>query len=385
MLALKTPPSLSLYIHIPWCVKKCPYCDFNSHESKQKIPEQEYVAALLRDLEQDLPLIWGRRIQSIYIGGGTPSLFAPGTIFNLLSELRARLNFLPDCEISMEANPGSLELERFEDYQQAGINRLSVGVQSFSDGHLKALGRIHDSKQANRAIEIALHSGFRSVNLDLMFGLPGQTIDQARSDINHAINLAPQHISLYQLTIEKNTYFYSKPPSLPEHDALGTMQEECQQLLANAGYNQYEVSAFAKEGYQCKHNINYWQFGDYLGIGAGAHGKISDHESIKRLWKVKHPQSYLDNAGTEVGIGGKEKLSRKNLVAEFMMNALRLNAGFAPDLLLERTGINIADIQTQLKEAEDKKLISWDTKIIKPTKLGRQFLDDLMLIFINEK
>jgi len=248
MLALKTPPPLSLYIHIPWCVKKCPYCDFNSHESKQKLPEDEYVAALLRDLEQDLPLIWGRRIQSIYIGGGTPSLFAPNTIFKLLSELRARLNFLPDCEISMEANPGSLELERFKDYQQAGINRLSVGVQTFSDEHLKSLGRIHNSKQASYAIEIALQSGFRSVNLDLMFGLPGQTMEQAESDIKHAIELAPQHISLYQLTIEKNTYFYSKPPSLPEHDELGAMQEELQQRLANAGYNQYEVSAYSTTG-----------------------------------------------------------------------------------------------------------------------------------------
>jgi len=284
----------------------------------------------------------------------------------------------------MEANPGSLELERFKDYQQAGINRLSVGVQTFSDQHLKSLGRIHNSKQASYAIEIALQSGFRSVNLDLMFGLPGQTMEQAESDIKHAIELAPQHISLYQLTIEKNTYCHSKPPSLPEHDELGAMQEELQQRLANAGYNQYEVSAYAKEGYRCKHNINYWQFGDYLGIGAGAHGKISDHESINRSWKVKRPQNYMEHAGTEQGIGGITKLSHKDLITEFMMNALRLNEGFAPDLFIESTGINIADIQGQLKQAEEKKLITWDIKKITPTKLGRQFLDDLLLIFMKD-
>lgn len=385
MLTLKNPPPLSLYIHIPWCVKKCPYCDFNSHEAKEKIPENEYVAALLRDLEHDLPLIWGRRIQSIYIGGGTPSLFAPETFYKLLSELRARLNFLPNCEISMEANPGSLELERFYDFQQAGINRLSIGVQSFRDESLQSLGRIHNSKQAIRAAEIAMQSEFKSVNLDLMFGLPGQTLEQARSDINHAIELAPQHISLYQLTIEKNTYFHSKPPTLPKHDELGTMQEELQQLLANAGYNQYEVSAYARDGVTCKHNINYWQFGDYLGIGAGAHGKLSNHESITRLWKTKHPQSYLENAGTDQGIGGKAKLSHKDLIAEFMMNALRLTAGFDPKLFTERTNINIANIQDQLKQAETKKLITWSSEIIMPTELGRKFLNDLMLIFLNEK
>jgi len=384
MPGLNSPPPLSLYVHIPWCVKKCPYCDFNSHEAKQALPQQQYVDALLHDLELDLPKIWGRRVQSIFIGGGTPSLFAPDTIHHLLSQLRARLNHPPDCEITMEANPGSLELERFRDFRQAGINRLSIGVQSFNDNHLRSLGRIHDSKQAVRAIEIALKSGFKSINIDLMYGLPGQLRPHARTDIKQAIAMAPQHISLYQLTIEKNTYFYTNPPILPVHDELATMQEEIQQQLAENGYQQYEVSAYAQSGFQCRHNMNYWRFGDYLGIGAGAHGKISDHESISRTWKTKHPQTYLELAGGGQSASETKKLTRQELVSEFMMNALRLTDGFEPGLLMATTGIPISDIQDQLKMAEDKQLITWTTDKIVPTQLGRQFLDDLLLIFINE-
>jgi len=383
MLGLKTPPPLSLYIHIPWCVKKCPYCDFNSHEARTELPEPEYINALLLDLEQELPAVWGRRISSIFIGGGTPSLFAPESIFKLLSEIRSRLNLLPDCEITLEANPGSLELARFKDFRQAGINRLSIGIQSFHDDSLRALGRIHDSKQAIRAAEIASTAGFNSFNLDLMFGLPNQTIEQADSDIKQAIALAPQHISLYQLTIEKNTYFYTKPPALPAHDDLANMQEVLQQHLSRAAYRQYEVSAYASAGYTCKHNLNYWQFGDYLGIGAGAHGKISDHESITRSWKIKHPQTYMDNVSTDQRIGGSTKLKRQDLASEFMMNALRLSDGFDPKLFTERTGITIVDIRDQLKQAELKKLITWSTEKIKPTELGRKFLDDLLLIFMK--
>ncbi len=384
MLALTIPPPLSLYIHIPWCVKKCPYCDFNSHEKKTQLPETEYIDALLQDLEQELPLVWGRRISSIFIGGGTPSLFAPASIFKLLSELRSRLNLLPDCEITMEANPGSLELERFKDFQQAGINRLSIGIQSFHDESLQALGRIHDSKQASRAAEIASRAGFDSFNLDLMFGLPNQSTDQAVSDLKQAIKLAPQHISLYQLTIEKNTYFHAKPPVLPAHDDLANMQEILQQHMSREAYRQYEVSAYATAGYTCKHNLNYWQFGDYLGIGAGAHGKISDHESITRSWKIKHPQTYIESASTNQRIGGSSKLKRPDLISEFMMNALRLTDGFDAKLFTERTGIAIVDIKEQLNQAEEKKLITWDTNTIKPTEMGKKFLDDLLLIFMKD-
>src|SRR3989344_3582228 len=338
-------PPLSLYVHIPWCVHKCPYCDFNSHEVRAsrslhpvsrdisaslhvKIPEQEYIDALLRDLEQDLPRAWGRPVYTIFIGGGTPSLFSPEAIDRLLSGIRARLPLDQNIEITLEANPGTVvapahpapatfvhpctsDVEHFKGFRQAGINRLSIGIQSFDEAKLKALGRIHGREEALRAAEAARAAGFENFNLDLMFGLPDQTVEQAVSDVRTAIQLHPSHLSVYQLTIEPNTLFHAQPPTLPDDDVAWEMQSQLQAELAAADYRQYEVSAYAKPGYECRHNLNYWKFGDYLGIGAGAHAKITDATGITRLWKVKQPNDYLLYAGTPQGIGGEQKLSRR--------------------------------------------------------------------------
>ncbi|GAB4514618.1 MAG: radical SAM family heme chaperone HemW [Sulfuricaulis sp.] len=374
-------PPLSLYVHIPWCVRKCPYCDFNSHEAREKIPEQEYINALLRDLEQDLPRVWGRIVHTIFIGGGTPSLFSPESIDRLLSGIRARLSLDQNIEITLEANPGTVDVERFKGFRQAGINRLSIGIQSFEDEKLKVLGRIHGRDEALRAAESARAGGFENFNLDLMFGLPGQTVEQALSDMRTAIQLRPTHLSAYQLTIEPNTLFHARPPTLPDDDNTWDMQSQLQTELAAAGYRQYEVSAYAKPGYECRHNLNYWKFGDYLGIGAGAHAKITDASSITRLWKAKQPNEYLRTVGTRQGIGGEQKLSREHTVTEFMMNALRITHGFPSSLFAERTGMPISVAAKPLGEAERKGLLAWDTETLRPTDTGFRFLNDLVALF----
>jgi oxygen-independent coproporphyrinogen-3 oxidase len=382
MLNFASLPPLSLYVHIPWCVRKCPYCDFNSHEARTKIPEREYIDALLRDLEQDLPRVWGRIVHTIFIGGGTPSLFSPEAIDRLLSGIRARLPLDQNIEITLEANPGTVELERFKGFKAAGINRLSIGIQSFEDEKLKALGRIHGRAEALRAAEAARAAGFDNFNLDLMFGLPGQTVEQALADMRTAMALRPTHLSAYQLTIEPNTLFHARPPTLPDDDTTWEMQSQLQTELAAAGYRQYEVSAYARPGYECRHNLNYWKFGDYLGIGAGAHAKITNASGITRLWKVKHPNEYLSAAGTPESIGGEQSLSRHDAAAEFMLNALRLVDGFPSPLFQERAGLPISACEPELALAENKGLIEWDARAIRPTPQGRRFLNNLLELFV---
>lgn len=379
-------PPLSLYIHFPWCVQKCPYCDFNSHELKSSLDEKAYINALINDLEQELPLFWGRSISSIFMGGGTPSLFSPESIDQLLSALRARLTFAADIEITMEANPGTIELEKFKEFSAAGINRLSIGIQSFNDDKLKSLGRIHGRKEAIRAAELAHDADFNSFNLDLMYGLPQQSLQQAVEDIETAIALEPKHLSHYQLTIEPNTFFHHQPPVTPDDDKLWDMQLACQTSLAKNNYYQYEISAYAKNNYQAQHNLNYWQFGDYLGIGAGAHGKLSNaHEqTISRSWKVKQPQDYLNNAASDKRISGQKTLSRDDAGFEFMMNVLRLNNGFETELFQQHVGLPISVIEKPLQKAEEKGWISWDLKRIKPTDTGRQYLNNLLELFIPD-
>lgn len=386
MFNLSTLPPLSLYIHFPWCVQKCPYCDFNSHELKNTLDEKSYINALINDLEQELPLFWGRSISSIFMGGGTPSLFSPESIDKLLSALRARLTFAPDIEITMEANPGTIELGKFKEFSAAGINRLSIGIQSFDDDKLQKLGRIHGRKEAIRAAEHAHDADFNSFNLDLMYGLPNQSLPQAVEDIETAIALEAKHISHYQLTIEPNTFFHHQPPVSPDDDMLWEMQNACQESLARHDYQQYEISAYAKDGFQCQHNLNYWQFGDYLGIGAGAHGKLSNaaEQSITRSWKVKQPQDYLNKASTDKRISGAKKLTRNDAAFEFMMNALRLNDGFETEVFQQHVGLPISIIEKQLKQAEKNGWVNWGLKHISPTATGRQYLNTLLELFIPD-
>jgi oxygen-independent coproporphyrinogen-3 oxidase len=387
LLTFHENPPLSLYVHLPWCVRKCPYCDFNSHEAGHNaLKEKVYTDALIRDLETELPQFWGRRINTVFIGGGTPSLFSAEAIDRLLAELRARLNFYPDIEITMEANPGTAEAEKFQAFRKTGINRLSIGVQSFNNEKLKQLGRIHDAEEANLAIQMAKSAGFSEINIDLMFGLPEQTVEDALSDLQSAIDKEPQHISWYQLTIEPNTVFYSKPPTLPEDDLIWEMQERGQELLAQHGYRQYEISAYAKPGHQCLHNLNYWQFGDYLGIGAGAHGKLTDVAAGSVTRKAKHriPERYIELAGSDAVIGNRKILNKEDLKLEFMMNMLRLNEGIHPSMFMQRTGLPISDIQSQLEEAELKDLIEWNLQTLKPTCKGQRYLNDLLQLFMPE-
>ncbi len=377
-------PPLSLYIHLPWCVRKCPYCDFNSHAVREELPEDAYIDALVRDLEHDLPRVWGRHVHTIFLGGGTPSLFSPTAIDRLLSAVRARLFVVPDAEVTLEANPGTVELERFRGYREAGVNRLSIGIQSFDADKLQTLGRIHGRDEALRAATAARDAGFDNFNLDLMFGLPQQTLTQALADVDAAIALVPAHLSLYQLTIEPNTLFHHRPPALPDDDATFAMQEALQARLSAAGYDQYEVSAYAQPGRQCAHNRNYWRFGDYLGIGAGAHAKITDATGISRLWKAKQPKEYMSTAGTPASIGGERRLTRAEVGLEFMMNALRLTEGVESALFTERTGQPLSLIQARLRAAEERGLIVWDAHRIRPTDLGRRFLNDLLALFLPE-
>ena len=385
MFNFTTLPPLALYIHFPWCVQKCPYCDFNSHELKNDLNEKEYIEALIQDLEQELPLFWGRSISSIFMGGGTPSLFSPESIDRLISALRARVTFAPNIEITMEANPGTVELGKFNEFRHAGINRLSIGIQSFNDEKLKKLGRIHGRKEAIRAAEFAHDAGFNSFNLDLMYGLPYQSLAQAVDDIETALALEPKHLSHYQLTIEPNTLFHRYPPTVPDDDNLWEIQEACQASLAKHNYAQYEISAYAKDDFQCQHNLNYWQFGDYLGIGAGAHGKLTNapQQEINRSWKVKQPQDYLNSASSDKRISGQKILTRDDASFEFMMNALRLNNGFETEIFQQHVGLPISVVEKALKQAEEKDWITWELKRIKPTDKGRQFLNNLLELFMK--
>ena len=387
MLTFTSLPPLSLYIHMPWCVRKCPYCDFNSHEVREEVPEAAYIDALIADLEQDLPQVWGRTVESIFIGGGTPSLFTAESIDRLLSQVRALLPLAPGLETTLEANPGTIEQGRFREYRDVGINRLSIGIQSFNTAHLEKLARIHDRKEALTAVTAAAAAGFENINLDLMFGLPDQTIDNAIEDIKQAIALSPTHISHYQLTIEPNTLFHRYPPHLPCDDVSWEMQVQCQRELAAYGYTHYEISAYARPDYRCKHNLNYWTFGDYLGIGAGAHAKITDagEQSITRSWKVKHPVSYIKTAATPARIGNSSKLARNDVGLEFMMNALRLTDGFPVALFFQHTGTPITIIEEPLHQAEQKGLIERDIETIRPTEKGRRFLNELLTLFVTNE
>ena len=379
-------PPLSLYIHVPWCVRKCPYCDFNSHKSPDSLPEQDYIDAIIRDLEQEIPFIWGRTVQTIFIGGGTPSLFSAEVYERLFSSLRALLPMSHNAEITLEANPGTVEQQRFADYKAIGINRLSVGVQSFNAQSLTALGRIHDGQQAIKAVETAHKVGFKNLNLDLMFGLPHQTAKTAKEDMETAIALSPSHLSYYQLTIEPNTLFHQQPPTLPYDDPIIYWQIDSQQRMAKAGYRQYEVSAYAKDNQQCRHNINYWQFGDYLGIGAGAHGKVSDaaKQTITRRSKQKQPQAYLSSAGSSDVILTNELIHTKDIGFEFMLNALRLTDGFPTPLFQQHTGLPISHIDKALQQAEQQGLITWNIQRICPTEKGQRYLNSLIKLFLPE-
>lgn len=379
-------PPLSLYIHVPWCVRKCPYCDFNSHKSPDTLPEQDYVDALIRDLEQEVPHVWGRTVQTIFIGGGTPSLFSAEAYDRLFSSIRALIPLSSQIEITLEANPGTFEAQRFADYRDLGINRLSIGIQSFNNQSLTALGRIHDSQQAIKAVETAHKVGFENFNIDLMFGLPHQTEKTARNDVETAIALEPSHISYYQLTLEPNTLFYTQPPKLPDEDPIIDWQIANQQRLADAGYQQYEVSAYAKNNQQCRHNVNYWQFGDYLGIGAGAHGKISDaaKQSITRRAKQKQPQAFMDTAGTPAAIQSEDNIHRTDIGFEFMLNALRLTDGFPTPLFYQHAGIPISHINKALQQAEQLDLLKWDIHRIKPTEKGLRYLNVLIELFLPQ-
>lgn len=379
-------PPLSLYIHVPWCVRKCPYCDFNSHKSPDNLPEASYIDALIRDLEQEMPSVWGRTVQNIFIGGGTPSLFSAEAYERLFSSIRALIPLSPHAEITLEANPGTFEAQRFSDYRDLGINRLSIGVQSFNDQSLTALGRIHDSKQAIKAIETAHKVGFENFNLDLMFGLPHQTEKTARHDVATAIALAPSHISYYQLTLEPNTLFYQNPPTLPDEDPIIDWQIANQQRLAEAGYQQYEVSAYAKGKNRCQHNLNYWQFGDYLGIGAGAHGKITDaaKQTITRRSKQKQPQAFIDTAGSPLVVLTEEVISKADVGFEFMLNALRLTDGFPTPLFYQHAGLPISHIDKALQYAEQEGLLTRDIHLIRPTEKGQRYLNVLIELFLPE-
>ena len=378
-----TPIPLSLYIHIPWCVRKCPYCDFNSHQANAEVPEKKYIQALLADLESELPNIWGRAIHSVFIGGGTPSLFSAQAIDQLLRGLRERLPLRPNIEISMEANPGTFEQARFAEYREAGINRLSIGIQSFSGKQLKNLGRIHDASEALNATRIAKNSGFDNFNLDLMFGLPEQTIQQALDDLQQAIDRQPAHISWYQLTLEENTLFHHSPPVLPDDDLLWDMQQQGQRLLKECGYKQYEVSAYAKPDRQCQHNMNYWQFGDYLGIGAGAHGKLSMPDGvISRHSKHRHPNKYMQAALNGTPRSQQQLIEGKDLIFEFMLNQIRLKQGFSKELFEQRTFLDFASIQPEIERLIETGLIKKTAQYYRTTDKGWAFINSIVEQFL---
>ena len=396
-------PPLALYVHIPWCVRKCPYCDFNSHQAREPVPEQRYVAALIADLESALPVVWGRRVCTLFFGGGTPSVFSAAAIERMIAAVRARVPLAIDAEITLEANPGTFEAGKFRAFRAAGVNRLSIGVQSLNPRHLKALGRIHDHNEARAAIEIAGRN-FDNVNLDLMYGLPGQSVAEASADVESAIACSPQHISAYQLTIEPNTYFHRYPPRLPDDDTAANMQQEMEALLAAAGYEHYETSAFAKRtgnvleekqrsdsrlsplpsplSRLCLHNLNYWTFGDYLGIGAGAHSKLSFPDRIVRQMRFRQPGQYMESAAAGNAVQEQHDVAARDIPFEIMMNALRLNNGFEVALFEERAGLPLATALRQLEAAEAKGLIVRDCRRIAPTAFGRRFLNNLLQLFL---
>ena len=408
-LQLGALPPLSLYVHLPWCIKKCPYCDFNSHELTPTVahsvslpaprggvaglgrpgagtaltamPEQRYIDALVADLESSLPLIWGRTVHSIFIGGGTPSLFSPKAIDRLLADIRARLRLTPDCEITLEANPGTFEKDRFRAFRSAGVTRLSIGVQSFNDAHLKVLGRVHDRTQAIAAVEEAAQA-FDTFNLDIMYALPGQTLQNLEQDMHTALALSPPHISIYHLTIEANTYFAKFPPVIPEEDVAYAMLDKITEITEGAGLQRYEVSAYAKAGHRCFHNLNYWQFGDYLGIGAGAHSKLSFAHRVVRQVRFREPKLYMDKALEGQAVTQETEVSRAELPFEFMLNALRLKDGFKLQDFVEKTGLPFTAIAQGLEEAERKGLIERDFVRVKPTERGFDFLNDLQSLFL---
>ena len=379
----KALPPLSLYIHIPWCVRKCPYCDFNSHEAHEPLPEQRYIDALIADLEAALPLIWRRKVYTVFFGGGTPSVFSQAGIEQIMAAVRARVALSTDAEITLEANPGTFEVEKFHAFRKAGINRLSIGIQSFNPRHLKVLGRIHDGNEARAAIEIA-REYFDNFNLDLMYGLPQQSVAEARADIETALAFAPPHISAYHLTLEPNTYFHRYPPQLPDDDLAGDMHETIEAALAASGYRHYETSAFALPGKQARHNLNYWTFGDYLGIGAGAYSKLSFPDRITRQVRYKQPRQYMEQAAAGNAVQEQHDINADEIGFEFMMNALRLNNGFPLVLFEERAGVPLTIVLKQLERAEQKGLIVRDHRRIAPTALGRRFLNDLLQIFLPE-
>ncbi len=390
-LQLSALPPLSLYVHLPWCIKKCPYCDFNSHEwgaakgtaPDQPLPEQRYLDALTADLEASLPLVWGRPVHSIFIGGGTPSLFSPEAIDRLLGAIRARLRLAPDCEVTLEANPGTFERDRFRAFRAAGVTRLSVGVQSFHDAHLRALGRVHDRAQALAAVEEAAQA-FDTFNLDIMYALPGQSVEQLREDMRTALAVGSPHISIYHLTIEPNTVFAKFPPQIPDEDTAYAMLDVVTEMTAAAGLQRYEVSAYAREGHRCWHNLNYWQFGDYLGIGAGAHGKLSFAHRIVRQVRHREPRLYMDKALAGNALSSSTEVARADIPFEYMLNALRLREGFTLQQFVERTGLPLNSIAAALDEAERRGFVTRDLQQVRPTEHGFDFLNDLQGLFLPE-
>jgi putative oxygen-independent coproporphyrinogen III oxidase len=377
-------PPLSLYVHIPWCVRKCPYCDFNSHEARGEIPEREYVDAVIGDLEVALPSIWGRLVRTVFFGGGTPSLLSADAIERLLSAVRARVSLDPQAEITLEANPGTLEAGKFAAFRSAGVNRLSIGVQTFNARHLQALGRIHDRQQAIDAIEAA-KACFDNINVDIMYALPGQSVDEALDDLKQVLGFAPQHVSAYHLTIEPNTLFHRYPPALPDDDVAADMQEAIESLLASNGYEHYETSAFALPEHGSRHNINYWRFGDYLGIGAGAHSKLSFPERIVRQMRYKQPREYLRQAAAGAPIQTTTQVDTDDLPFEFMMNALRLVHGVERRMFSERTGLPISTIAGRLERATRAGLMADDHQRLRPTLRGQRFLNDLLEPFLKSR
>lgn len=378
---LQLPP-LSLYIHIPWCVRKCPYCDFNSHAAEGQLPENTYLQCLLDDLRRDQHWAQGRPLQSIFFGGGTPSLFSGQAIAKILDGVERIVPFAPDIEITLEANPGTAEQQKFHDFAAAGVNRLSIGIQSFSDTHLKQLGRIHSSAQAKQAIAVARSAGFNNFNLDLMHGLPGQTLKQSSDDLHQAIEMGPTHLSWYQLTIEPNTAFYSSPPALPTDDTLAEIQQAGEALLSSAGFKQYEVSAYSQKNRQSRHNLNYWQFGDYLAIGAGAHGKITllEENTILRFRKTRLPKHYMESGGSYTA--ASNAIDSNDMALEFLMNALRLNDGFSTALFEQRTGQKLSDILPQLEALKQKSLVHQNGDQFSTTTLGQRYLNDVIETFL---
>jgi oxygen-independent coproporphyrinogen-3 oxidase len=380
--SLAALPPLSLYVHLPWCLKKCPYCDFNSHQALPvALPESRYVDALLADLDAALPQVWGRRVSTVFIGGGTPSLFSPDSIDRLLANIRARLPLEPGGEITLEANPGTFERERFRAYRAAGVTRLSVGVQSFDDELLSRIGRVHDGAQARAALAEA-REAFETFNLDLMYALPGQSLAQLDADLDAALGFAPPHLSIYHLTIEPNTAFASAPPVLPDHDAASDMLDLLVERTASAGLARYEVSAFARPGHRCAHNLNYWQFGDYLGIGAGAHGKLSFSDRIVRQVRWREPAMYMERALAGKAVSNETVVTPEQLPFEYMLNALRLVEGFEPARFVDRTGQSVSVIDAALQEAEQRGLLQRDGTRWRPTARGFDFLSDLQALFL---